>query len=384
MAEGDIGAVIDTGIFNAALANEPDIMHVSGDVFTIAYKGPLNHGWLCTLTIDNLGNVGPVLDTLEFDNVNGSTPYLIYISGNIYAIAYWNTTSSDGIVKTVPIDAAGNIGAVIDTFVFDAAQGWVPAIIHVSGNVFAIAYRGPGDDGWLCTITIDNAGNIGGAVIDTLEFDATYCSLPQIIHISGDVFAIDYTAAGAGGNEICTMDIDNAGNIGAVIGRYEWPAPPSTHDEAKIVHIAGNIYAVASEDITNHGWVTTQFINNDGTICPFPPCLYIDSLEFDGVNGTRPDIIHVGTGDVYAVAYEGPDNDGWLCTFHITAAGIISAIIDTLEFDDVSASYPDIVHVYRNIYAIAYGHAGPGWVRTVDIETAVSPTVQTDPATGVT
>ena len=83
MAEGDIGAVIDTGIFDAVTGLENSIVHVSGNVFAIAYQGVDNDGWLCTLTIDNLGNIGPIVDTLEFDAAYGYPTSFIHVSGNV-------------------------------------------------------------------------------------------------------------------------------------------------------------------------------------------------------------------------------------------------------------------------------------------------------------
>ena len=79
--------------------------------------------------------------------------------------------------------AEGDIGAVIDSGIFDAVRGYWHRAIHISGDVFAVAYQGPDTDGWLCTLTIDSAGGIG-AVIDTLEFDAAEASSVRIIHVS--------------------------------------------------------------------------------------------------------------------------------------------------------------------------------------------------------
>ncbi|MBW2602189.1 MAG: hypothetical protein JRD47_09775, partial [Deltaproteobacteria bacterium] len=44
---------------------------------------------------------------------------------------------------------------VIDTLEFDTSSGYEPDIIHVDGNVYAIAYRGPSDDGYLKTVEIN-------------------------------------------------------------------------------------------------------------------------------------------------------------------------------------------------------------------------------------
>jgi len=381
MAEGDIGAVIDTSIFDITRGMDPSIVHVSGDVFAVAYTGPDNDGWLCTFTIDSLGNIGGIIDTLEFDGADGFLPCIIHVTGNIFAIAYWQGIGTDdGIVATVNIDNLGNIGAAaIDTLTFDAVRGRYPDIIHVSGDIYAIAYRGPGDDGWLGTVTIDNLGNIGAGFIDTLEFDAVYGSAPSIIHISGDIYAIAYTGPDDDG-WLCTVNIDNLGNIGAaVIDTLEYDNLFS--NDQRIIHVAGDIYAIAYTRVTNPGRLCTVDIDNLGNI----GAAFIDRVDFEPAFGIRISIVHV-SGNVFALAYQGPDTDGWLRTRSIANDGTIGAAIDSLEFDPTYCDYPHIIYIERNIYAIAYTSAlgGQGSIKTVDIETYRLPIAQTSPATEIT
>ncbi|GAJ16267.1 unnamed protein product, partial [marine sediment metagenome] len=139
-----------------------------------------------------IGDIGEVIDSLEFDPVAGYYSDIIHVAGNIYAIAY--TDSDDhGWLKTVSIAGNGSIGAVIDSLEFDPVWGYLPVIIHIAGNVYAIAYEGgPGYNGWLKTVSIAGNGSIG-AVIDSLEFDPAVGSYPDIIHIAGGVYAIAYT-----------------------------------------------------------------------------------------------------------------------------------------------------------------------------------------------
>ena len=62
--------------------------------------------------------------------------------------------SSDGFVKTIAIGSTGSIGGTIDTLEFDTTDGYTPAIINVSEDVFAIAYRGTALRGYAKTINI--------------------------------------------------------------------------------------------------------------------------------------------------------------------------------------------------------------------------------------
>jgi hypothetical protein len=96
----------------------------------------------------------------------------------------------------------------------------------------------------------------------------------------------------------------------------------------------------------------------------------ISSLEFDPVNGMEPQIIYV-TGDTYAIAYDGPQNDGFLITLPIEANGTIpGTITDTFEYDTSNGNYPDIVMVANGIFAIAYCiPSSRGSLKTIGIST---------------
>jgi hypothetical protein len=56
----------------------------------------------------------------------------------------------------VEIATDGQItNTVIDTLEFDTSDGFEPDIIHVSGDFYAIAYRGINNDGFLKTVEIN-------------------------------------------------------------------------------------------------------------------------------------------------------------------------------------------------------------------------------------
>jgi len=66
-------------------------------------------------------------------------------------------TYSDGFLSTVEIAIGGDISDnVIDTFEFDTSYGGEPDMVNVGSDIFAIAYRGPGNDGFLRSLTIEN------------------------------------------------------------------------------------------------------------------------------------------------------------------------------------------------------------------------------------
>jgi hypothetical protein len=309
-----------------------------------------------------IGNIGAAIDTLEFDTADGWEPDIIQVSGNTYAIAY-RGSGNDGFVKTVSIATNGDIGnTVIDTLEFDTADGWEPDIIQVSGNVYAIAYRGPSNDGFVKTVSIAANGNIGNTVIDTLEYDTTDGYEPRIIHISGTVYAIAYRGTSNDGF-VKTISIAANGDIGnTVIDTLEYDTADGY--EPRIIHISGNIYAIAYRGTSYDGFVKTVSIATNGDIAN----TVIDTLEYDTANGYEPDIVYI-SGNVYAITYRGTGNDGFVKTISIAANGdIANTVIDSLEFNGVYVYEPNIIPVSSDVYVLAYrGSSNAGYLKTVSI-----------------
>jgi hypothetical protein len=193
---------------------------VSGDVYAIAYGrgvGKAEYGTLKTVEISSSGDIADtVIDTFDFDNIKCKDPDVIAIAGDIYAIAYAGD-GDDGFLKTVEILSSGNItDTIIETLEFDTAKGKTPDIINISGDIYAIAYAGDGDDGFLKTVRIKDDGT-GLKVNDTLEFDTAKGKTPDIINISGDIYAIVYASDGGAEDPddgyLKTVEIDTNGQI---------------------------------------------------------------------------------------------------------------------------------------------------------------------------
>ena len=295
-------------------------------MYVIAYTGDTDDGFLKTVQIAGSGEIGnEEIDSFEFDVVKGKTPDIIPISGDVYAIAYAED-GDDGRLITVTIANDGQITeAIIDSVEFDNAKGKTPNIIHISGNVYAIAYAGDGDDGWLITGTITAAGQITDTLIDSLEFDPVKGKTPNIIPISGNVYAIAY-AGDLDDGFLITVTIATDGQItDTVIDTLKFDT--SQGKTPNIIPISGDVYAIAYAGNADAGSLKTVTIATDGQITD----PVIDTLEFDSAKGKTPNIIPV-SGDVYAIAYAGNGDDGFLKTLTIATDGqITDPVIDTLE-----------------------------------------------------
>lgn len=141
----------------------------------------------------------------------------------------------------------------------------------------------------------------------------------------------------------------------------------TTGYQPSICRVYGSVYAVAYSDSGLLGKVKTFSIDSSGTISAV-----LSTLTFDSSKGITPSIIKAHDG-IFAVAYQGADDDGFCKTFSITNAGIIGAVIDTLEFDTDTCigRAQNFLRIYGNIFAYAYqGSSSYLVVKTWSIDTA--------------
>lgn len=364
------GVGVDSFVFDAVNGQTPSIIHINGTIYAIAYTGAAADGFVSTVNISSNGTITPtIIDTLEFDITNGDDPKIIKTSDEIYAIAYTGA-AVDGFVTTINITNSGIISnSVLSSFEFDIANGQTPDIIFINGTIYAIAYTGVASDGFISTINISSNGTITQSVLSTLEFDINNGDDPEIIKISNDVYAVTYTGAGANGF-ITTLNITNNGTIkSTVLSSYQFYTAGGFADP-NIIFISGDMYAIAHTGTGGNGFVSTLNISSNGTITPS----VIDTLEFDIADCSNPSIVNVSD-DIYSIAYTGTAADGFVNTIRIFSNGtIFDNVLDVFEFDAVNGLTPDIMHISgdasEDLYAIAYAGTGTaGVISTVNIAT---------------
>jgi hypothetical protein len=191
---GGIVTVTPVSTYNfAATCYEPDVVSAGGNYYTIAYRGASNKGNLTTISVDSSGVITQSLvSSLIFNNTAAYTPRILNISGATYAIAY-RGPSNFGYITTVTISTGGIISSpVIDDLKFDGTAGYEPSILFISDGVYAVAYRGASNDGYLETIAIAADGTIDPTIVDTYRFDSSNGYVPWIINVSGSIYAVAY------------------------------------------------------------------------------------------------------------------------------------------------------------------------------------------------
>ncbi|MDP7079510.1 MAG: LamG domain-containing protein [Candidatus Undinarchaeales archaeon] len=354
--------------FDTSAGSWADIIHVDGDVYAIAYRGAsADKGYVKTVSIADDGPIGnKALGTKEFDG-HGDQPVLIHVTGDIYAIAFSKFDNQDGKIKTVSISPTGTIGSKVLGDLKFADTGLDPDIVHVKGTVYAVVYRTDNDAGVLETVTISADGTGVAKTGSSLEFDGTKGYEPRISHVDGTVFAIVYR-----GDNDCgylkTVSIDKKGTIGAVIDTLSinTDAEGTCYKvyEPVIVNVAGNVFAIAYRGDSDHGEIRTVSIADNGQIGD--ETLALLQFASDSQKGYEPDIVHIDH-DLFALVYSNHNTYGVVKMVSIGEDGTSGlAVINSNQFEGTFARRPVIVPVTDTVFAIAYrGPNDDGFLQTV-------------------
>ncbi len=267
--------------------------------------------------------------------------------------------------------AIGDIGSIIKSLIYDPTFSYYPRIVHAAGDIYLIANsQQTGEPFYVRSVSIDSLGNIGAG--DYLQLVASSGGAGGIVHVSGDVYAVAFIAGpypiypGEQKAVVKTFTCDSAGNIGAAEIDNIDLSPEGVGPSAcpHIIHISGNVFAVAYSDDVADGWLKTITINDDGSIDE--PAL--DSWEFNTDEGSEPFILHCG-GTLYALIYHGPSSRGHLQTFSIADDGTISVTVSYLIFDQYVFGGGIILPLADDNYAIFYqGPDSDGWIATVNFD----------------
>jgi hypothetical protein len=321
--------------FDSSTCYTPEIIHISGTTYAIVYRGSNNRGYLKTMNIADNGIISQtIIDTLMFDYSAGYEPSIVQVSGNVYAIAYRGFYNR-GYLKTVTIEANGAIGDVsIDTLIFDYFAGYEPEIIQTTGSIFAIAYRGWFNLGMLATVNIAANGDIGSSTISSLVTDTALGLWPDIIKVSDTIYADIFTCI-FDWPDLKTANIAEDGTISEeIIGDEEYEDVLHT---PRIIHIAGNIYMICGRTTGNNGIIRTVEIAPDGTI----PIGNISTFTFVVGNGFDPDIIKVSS-NVVAITHHTQGNSGYVLTVGLVATGANIYRIDASAGNTTITAYVTI------------------------------------------
>jgi hypothetical protein len=363
---------------------EPDLIHITGTIYAIAYRDNSSTS-LTTFSMNDNGIYLGTIDTKLIPVPHFYEPTIINVYNTIYAIAYGasdDQTEAKSHIVTLPIYDNGTIGDIIDIFDFPAYYGREPNFMKITSGIYALAIGGASFEtyltGYLVTLSIDNLGDVGPSLIDTLKFPlSSSCSEPSIVHITGDIYSITYNGYGAtaGIGYVISVHILSNGSIVSPLEDIKQFGLPEDGLEPTMIPVINDIYAISygsdSNNLLRTGYIKTLSIDSLGHILNdsidiLPFYTYLSPIDYN----FETDILHIKD-QLYAVSFTGGNNSNWkrgfLTTVSITDTGNISdSALFIYEFKGRSAlcgssalnleSYVDrVIAIYGSINASQQG-----------------------------
>jgi len=308
-----------------------------------AFSANQNNGFLAYA--DDGDITSPELDDITFDTDDPGEPDITNVSPGVIAVVYEDTGSGDdGILKTFSVASNGDLDFIESLTFFDVGSLGDMDIIKVKDDIFAIAFEGGSDEGWIVTVEIADDGNIG-SVLASLEFSVDIGSESvNITPVSRDVVAVAYEEEVGSVNPgtVKTFRIGDDGSI-SLVDTLPFEDEGHMHD-MDIAIATRDIFAIAHVADGNHGFLTTIDIDKNGKIGKVQ-----DRFKFFPGTGTDDmmRIIQIADGTV-AVTYQDGD-DGIVKTFSISSGGNISLTLNhSCSCCDCSWVYEIAILYYPN------------------------------------
>jgi flagellin-like protein len=236
----------------------PFITHVSNDIYVVAYIDKDLYVHLKTFNVSSIdGFIQYTENELTFDDSTSVTnipnrPSIIKVTDEIFAVAFWSDPAV-GIIKTVNISSEGVIDYTGNDLIFDDVQGYEPCIVHVAGDLFAVAYRGSSDYGYIKTFNISSEGVIDYTGNDLIFDDINSSFDPYIIYHSDKNYIITYSTNKYPGNPVGNyVSIEFADNGSIILSKTPYTFQYGRCYTPIPIKISNRIFAVIYEGFTAH------------------------------------------------------------------------------------------------------------------------------------
>ena len=295
------------------------LVKVDSDTFALAYTGADDDGFISTFTIDSDGNITAVRtqsegNNLEHDTTKGWNNSLVKVDSDTVALAYTDVWG-DGIIKTFTISSDGTTITQVESLEHDTSSNADNSLVHVDSDIFALAYNGAGQDGFISTFSIDSDGDITAIKTQSegnnFEYDDRYGYHNSLVKVDSDtvLLAYMYSWEGMPYGKLSSFTIDSDGNITEVINSNTFEIRSIKY--ISLLQVDSDTYAVAWTNYQGFGKLTTMTINPDGTYPSQSRPLQI----FDNYNSFNS-LVKVDS-DTIALASAGAGDDGLISTFGI-------------------------------------------------------------------
>lgn len=303
------------------------------------------------------GDIGTVLDTLEFDTDKAEFIQILKRHRTI-AVIFYADIDSDQKLVTVEMDPAGQItNTVKDTLSFNGAWAGYLSMAWRSTGMLVVCGRmklnGGAYNTWAASISVGEAGQLPSVIADKIQIGTTYTITSSIVHLQDGMMLIAFVESDSHGY-LATFSCTTGGSLpDSTTDLYEFE--DQTVDHFHMIKISNTIVAIVYKDEVGDGWLKTFHIASGGNITEAP----VDALKFETGVCYRPHILHL-LEDIYVVAWADADVYGQLMTIDIDKNGNIGAgPIDSWQYKTPRASGPSMAKLSDSVIVLKYSDDSP-------------------------
>jgi len=331
---------------------------VDSDTYLVAYASTSDMGKISTHTISAAGTITETnIIKLEHETTKATYNSLVHVDSTTYALAYTGP-GDDGFIQTFTVPSDGSAITEVANQEHNESDATHNSLVHVDSTTYALAYASTGNMGKIDTFTI-SADGTGITEITSLEHEAVQATYNSLVQVDSDTYALAYTGANDKGF-IQTFTISADGTTITEVANLAIAYGDSTHNS--LVQVDSDTYALAYTGANDKGYIQTFTISADGTTIT-----EVANLAIAYGDSTHNSLVQVDS-DTYALAYTGADGDGFIQTFTIPYDGSTIKEVKTTEHDASDATYNSLVQVDSDTYALAYtGVASDGFIQTFTI-----------------
>ena len=300
-----------------------------------------------------------VITQLQSDTRLGYYPSITHLTGTTY-VGAWSGQSYDGYIATFTIPNDGSSITKVTELEHQTSKGQYSSIVKIDNGTVAVAYSGPGDDGFITTFDVASDGS-SITEIATLEYNTNYAVwLSNFVQVDSDT----YLLANGNKGDITAFTISADGTTITEVTSLTHLASGNTY-HTSLVQVDSDTYGLIYRNSSdNDGYLQTFTVPSDGSSITKAALLEFDTSDY----GTGS-IVQIDS-DTYLVGYSGDGSDGYLKTLSISADGNTLSAVATLEFETSYAEFVSLVKVDSDTYAAAFrGADNDGFIKTFTIPT---------------
>ena len=347
---------IATAEHNTSNGTWNSLVKVDDDTYALAYSGSSNDGYIQTFAIaaDGLTITKP-RSPLEHDYSYNVTNSFIKVDDNTFALAYAGP-GNDGYIKTFEINATGSSISQTNVKEHDKSEGRWPSLIHLNGTTYLLAYQGPQSDGYIKTFTITNDGS-SIVELDKLEHDTNQGNHNALHKMSDSTAVLVYANPNM---QISTFKVSTDGKtITEITSKEIWNG---TSQWNSIAQVDSNTYVVSTQGLDEDGYLYTFDIPKDGSTIT-----QVSSLEQEETKYESGSLVATGS-NTYVLAYRGSGMPGMIKMFGIGGNGKnIKQLYSTKHRN--TNGHNSLAKVDSDTYALAHhGPSNDGYIKSFTVK----------------